>query len=1002
MLALFMASLLGAWALMPPEERPFSGPADEVKVVEALPLVDFLRDAPAENAPRELRLVLHEALTLTDLEKQGIKGGGGVREVPVTVYGHLVLVIPFAEGQPDFSASVGEMNYLGVHRIGFRGPLRPCPQDPLLLRGSRVAGSVVFPMEILEPKRERPRQVALRIRLDLEIHREEFAYTPDPDPSIPPWRADKTKPSGYRVTGDWKTTERRADQQLELHGKIRGPQGCLRLRPIPGRFFPVQAINLRRADDGMDIVAHAAPQRVEGHDSQWAVMEFLEPLDLRRFNGVRLRVRSERPQADNLLPPAAAVAFRVRGQPWFACRTVVPLLGGERAHVVDFEFFARGTANPGFRAGPNLFEFPDLSQVDAIAVGVANPFGVGEVRFTALALEAVRHRARGSGEAPKKSVTVTVDPRVVEDFAGAAEIPPGLFGFHLANPSFQSSEQAPSWFEAEPIRGDGMRLLELSRPGCLRPLDHTNFSPETGPSMVHPLPAAVAQRASALEGIIHTITNENLWARPRWMDTDVEAYADGIRRMFRALGEMAWRPDRPDNTLRRIEFWNEPFMWARHINRGESTVSAGPGDPGGNRGRKAWNDPTQFSYMPGRLGAEMYARFFNAAAQGLRETNPHVQIGGMSSGLFGEDFFSHLTNYVAHFLEASAEHMDFLTEHHYSSHPPATAAAYETVTAWTLARHGQRWPIWNTEANDLDDIAPGDQRSPEAAKAYTDMNRAYYHHRDILELALKSRDKAAGRAMHALWGRGWFKNEGEQLYYLHSAALRGWVVASCSTDPTILPIAAWEKGILNVYLLNDSPFPRRLDVHLPEPPAPWNPEASGLRLADDHSRTGIFPKPCRLETATGSARLVFEEPIAPREILKISIPEVPEPAARRLVTQHFSDLLVTDVRPGEEKQAQIQPGPRMPAPHARLWLRIVARDIQNGEARLRMGSLQVTLPPTTAEGAHHVIQDIPVDAAWVALGAPPWPVVVSCAPDHDGFTVYSLSLLAVEEPPPRR
>ena len=974
----------------------YSGPAAGVKITERLPLADFSAQAPLPDAPREFRLVLRDAVTLMDIEKQGIKGGGGVREVPVKVYGSITILLPVRDGKPDFARSKADLQYVGVNRIGFSGPLRDDPANPLQFDGRHLKGGAVFPVRIKLPKQEEERAFDLAILLDLEVQKETFRHTPDPDPSIPPWRSDKTQPSGQKVTGTWRTVERRPDTVLELEGKIAGPRGFYRLSPTRGRFFPVGALDLEKQKSGLGLNAFTAPHRVDGHESQWAVLELPQPVDLRRFTGLRLKVSSPPPR-EGMPPVAAAVAFRVKGQPWYACRTVTPLLGGSRDSVVDFDLFHRGTANPGYRGGPNTFHFADLSQIDAIAVGVANPFGAGDVSFVAESLEAVRHGDRGAGEPTSSTVNVVVDPAVSESLNGQDRVPKGLFGYHIANSSWKSNDSAPAWFEAEPVSGNLTTLLKLARPGSLRPIDHTNFTAETGAQMIQPLPASIAAQGEATDEILHTVTNENLWARPRWMDADIEAYTAGIREMFKQVGANAWTPEKPDNTLRRIEFWNEPFMWARHINRGQSKLSAGPGDPGGNRGRKAWEDPTQFTFMPGKLGAETYAKFFNAAAEGLKESNPHVQIGGMSSGVFGEDFFSQLTNYVAHFLAASHDKIDFLTEHHYSTHPPSTAAAYEVVNAWSLAKHGKSWPIWNTEANDLDDIAPGDRRSAEAAKAFTDLNRAYYNYRDILELILKSRDIAAGRAIHALWGRGWFKNEGEHHLFLHTADLRGTLLSPASDDPALIPVATWENGRLSIFLLNDSPFPRSANLTLKGLGSAAPPAVSGLRLSPDNAETRVFPSTIRTADKDGDMQITWEQPLAPREIAKVVLKDVAAPAKIRRFTTHPSDLVVVDVSPGKPLRGRIRVDSSTLESATKARLRVVTRDVQTGEAVLKIGSMEIPLPPSNAEGGHHVIQEIPLDiepAKWKSIldnGA--LPIVATAASGNDGFALYSASLL---------
>jgi hypothetical protein len=982
---------------------PYSGPASLLvePVTMRQPLADFKADFKAD-APRELRLILREAITLTDIQKQGIKGGGGVQEVAVAVFGNITLLLPLRDGKFDYAESSGEVNYLGVNRIGFKGPLRENPKDPLKFDAGRVTGSVIFPASITEPKRDQPRQVELSLRLDLEVKPETFCYTPDTDASLPPWRSDKSQPSGNKVTGTWKSLEKRTDSNLELEGKIAGPRGCCRLRSTVGTFFPVQAVGLAPGKSGLHVTAFSSPNRVGSDQSQWVVKQLAEPLDLRKFNGVRLEVDSDKAMAGKgwtgPAPVGVAVAVRVKGGSWYSCRTVTPLLGGRQEFVVDFDLFFRGSANPGVGSGPNEKNSLDLSAIDGVAIGVANPFGVGTVEFEAIGLEAVRHAARGAGEAPVEPVVVTVDAGIRDEFNGVANVPKGLFGYHLANPSFQSSDAAPSWFDAPPVNGDGMKLLELCRPGSLRPLDHTNFSAETGAGQIHLFPASIAEKGDAVDGIMTTITNENLWARPRWMDMDPESYAEGIREMFRQVGEMAWTPDKPENTLRRIEFWNEPFMWARQINRGSSTLSAGPGDPGGNRGRRPWDDPTQFTFMPGKLGGEMYSKFFNAAADGLKATNSHVQIGGMSSGSFGDDFCSQITNYVDHFLAGSTGKIDFLTEHHYSGNPARYAADYEIVTAWSLAKYGKSWPVWNTEANDLDDVAPGDKRSAEAAKAFTDRNRCYYNYRDILEMILRSRDVAAGRAIHALWGRGWFKNEGEYLMFRHTADLRGTLLAASADDPKILPVATWRNGRVSLLLLNDSPFPCHIKLALNGIPPAAKLEASGLRINDDQSAFGAVP----LASTFQNGKLDLTDPVQPFEIVKLEFAGVPEPGKSLASHRFFSDIVIADVAPGKTLEGKIKLPREALEKAASAKLRIIFRDVQTGEATARLGNVSVKIPATTSDDGQHRVVDLPLDASPKSL-AGAWkdgclPVSLECASASDGFAAYALSLVLTDSP----
>jgi hypothetical protein len=558
-----------------------SGPDARFKPTDALVLTDFTADVPGADSASELRLVLPEAMTLTAFEKRGIPGGGGVRETPITVYGGITIVLPVADRGFDYSTSRAELLYTGAQTIRASAPLQAHPETPLTRKGDVISGKVRFPVQLpARGKDPAPDPITLDIQLDLTVSAETFGYVPDPDAAIPPWRSDKSKPNGRKMTGTWKTFEQRKDSVVETDGRVTAAS-ALRARVVPGVFAPVGAAALSKAPGGgLAITVFAAPTRVDQGDSQWAVKLLDKPVDLRLFNGIRLAVRSDKPFAGKdwkgAAPVGAAVAIREKGGQWFTCRTVTPLLGGNQTWVADLELFLRGVPSPGIGGGPNTRYFLDPSQIDAIAVGVNNPFGVGTVQFTALKLEAVRYAARGFGEAPSEAVTVSLDASHHESLNGEAQIPKGLFGYHVAGaiqPKPASVDNTPQTFRDAPVNGDPLALLRLLKPGSLRPLEHTGMGPGAGGG-IRGLSREVAEAGDAADAVMFTVTNQNLWARPNWMDkikndtpenlerTRAE-YADGIRAMFAGIGSNGWDPEkRPESTLRWIEFWNEPFMWA--------------------------------------------------------------------------------------------------------------------------------------------------------------------------------------------------------------------------------------------------------------------------------------------------------------------------------------------------------------------------------------------------------------------------------------------------------
>ena len=136
---MLIVGVLGApWAVHPAETWPRSGPATRFTVSDTKLLTSFQDDLPPENPDRELRLMLSEAITLTATEKKGIPGGGGVREVPITVYGNVILTLPVLDGKIDYSKSRAEVAYIGAQRISASGPVQPHPQTPLSFDGRSI------------------------------------------------------------------------------------------------------------------------------------------------------------------------------------------------------------------------------------------------------------------------------------------------------------------------------------------------------------------------------------------------------------------------------------------------------------------------------------------------------------------------------------------------------------------------------------------------------------------------------------------------------------------------------------------------------------------------------------------------------------------------------------------------------------------------------------------------------------------------------------------------
>lgn len=855
-----------------------------VLVLGDLPLDAF--NQPGKTAPATLRLTLHQPLSPDALRLSG-PGAPTLRIAPV---------LP---GEASDAPPADQ----------------PGPADaPVQLSADRTLQLRLhlFPATSADAGTTTP--IATLV-VQASVGEQPGRFMPDPEPSIPPWRSDKSKPSGFPVTGTWQLipVSSAADapspaapaapavHSASLHARSSlthpltvgrlGPVNACEIDPVPSDDgSPPQAISLR---------AHLAPGRVWAGEGAWAVKILPEPVALDDLDALlltitRLETDHRQPHLPASPPIPLAVALRAAGGTWSMALTPSVTRIGRQTIRIPADALRRG--GPGVGSGPDAVGFADLRAVDAVAVGIPNPFGVGTVHYHLHELSALRLAPDEHRKRLEQPIRAVLDTSTIHAINNVGHVPPGLFGFHQAGSPRQS--QGPDYWQREPVNASPETFLRLTRPGFIRPLQHTGMQGRVDAATARehlaqrdreaaegkPVNAsydtALATAGDALHGVMQCITDQNLWARPKWMDApDLDAYTEGVAGLLREWAARAATPQQPHNTLRMIEFWNEPFMWGRHINRPDVGLSAGPADPGGNRGRTAWTDPTQFSYIPANLGAQMYSRFFNAGADALREVNPFITIGGPSSMNLGSDHFEHFRRYVAPILLQTRDRIDFITEHHYQGEPDSYAAEFIAVNTWARINLGRALPIINTEANDLADIAPDDRRPPEAARALVSLARAYYNTADILACILHARDITPGRALHALWNAGWTQTNGEFLAYSLMAPLRGQTLRTRSDDPRQPLLAAVRTAdqTVVVLLVNDRPHARPLLIDLPQQTAPTRAEATLLHLNPGQTDVELRPHPVRILTDDEQTPRLETDPIPPRGMLRITLHGMPEP-----------------------------------------------------------------------------------------------------------------------------
>ncbi|MFP4056055.1 MAG: hypothetical protein ACLF0G_04220 [Candidatus Brocadiia bacterium] len=782
-------------------------------------------------------------------------------------------------------------------------------------------------------------------------------YQEDREAFMPPWRKDTPRFGGQLLTGTYRATWTWKGEAREREGEL---VGAVSPAPAPGRWgVEGNAVLAPAAGGGVRLLARLPPHRVGSYGTAWAEKLLEEPGDWRPFRALRLTVGSAKRRDD----AAAAVALQGAGGRWFAAHDAGPLLGGEVTFEVPFEDLGYG------------WRRPRLDGVRALRLGVANRHGVGDVAFVVRRIELLPRDEAPPREGP---VEVRVEPSVAVALNGASRVPKGLFGFHGGiggKPPTDPREQA-----------EALAYMERLKPGYVRSIVHTGFGAEPiTDAEIDQMrrerlartqePESWAYRRARAGNLVDNVVwchTQDLWARPSWMRTSPREFAEKVRRFYRRQGAMAWVPGDRFNLLRRFEVWNEPFMWGRHINMGFRLP----------RGAKAWTDPTQYGYIPGKLGAEAWATLFLAAVKGAKSANPHVRLGGPAAPSFESDDFGVFTNYVARIIDRCHPRLDFLTEHHYGGDPRTPAAAYEVATAYCDVRHGRRIPIRNTETNDL---------------FGSDAAKAAYNIADILTLLRTCPDKAEARAMHYFGGLT-LGSKGEEHAYLLLSALRGTLVRCEAAHPEVIAVAATPReGELVVVALNYTAQHQRLE--LPIPP--------GFRLA--HTRVLLadapraeadlrdtdgarVPAPAEGKTALHDLGPAGKRPavaLPRRSAVRWMLRKPGYRSSRTAATeQHFADAVLAPVAPGQTLRARVLwRGKTEGARSARL--RLVTRGAGRGEAVAAVGGHRVPLPPSPSTVR---VQEVPLEPRWLA---PDTTLEFRCADPGraNGYTVCAASVL---------
>ena len=216
-------------------------------------------------------------------------------------------------------------------------------------------------------------------------------------------------------------------------------------------------------------------------------------------------------------------------------------------------------------------------------------------------------------------------------------------------------------------------------------------------------------------------------------------------------------------------------------------------------------DPTQVSWWSGRQNLDFYLWMFLPYAKAVKETNPKVQV------LAGWDFGLSHGNWavweelVRPLLDQGITWIDGITDHHYGGDTRAVGAWYEVACAYTVGRYGKWIRGYNTETGgSLDPAVHG------RVGKTTELAKATYLLRDVIELMYHFPDKAGSRTAHHI-------TAGESWALRLLKDVRGTLVHATTADPDVWPVACVNGDRMVVTIFSNAAEPREVALTLKAP-----------------------------------------------------------------------------------------------------------------------------------------------------------------------------------------
>lgn len=611
-------------------------------------------------------------------------------------------------------------------------------------------------------------------------------------------------------------------------------------------------------------------KRVNWNAACWSWTQFESCRDLSGYRGIKLEVENDEPRND----AGVYLALRENDGTWYYHPWAAQLAAaGRNSYTALFkDFHVTEWVSPpegGHFDDNNRF---DLDRIDAIAIGIVNPLGIGRVSFSLCALSLIP-----SEEQEPSTVKAAVSGQYFA-MNDTATIPAGLFGsFNLHKGCTEKYRLAQdrrihhTGISGEPVCGNRITHMMINTIG-----DRVRPSPRLTCSDWENVCREYGRQfgKKALESGFTTYVeywNEAYlnWANRNRANFNPSFYDEAQAREGGAVhirhdGSQAphlrwtknydvpewqwcsrrdWRRGRDASGRTYSAVHAPPYKGMQDVYGGEwHPESHPPEDIADGEKYKVndieltaftpWHiyDETQFTFWSGLGQLKMYIEPMLAFGEALKAVNPAaVFIVGWGMRPC-EDHWAAWKLIYKPVVDAAIHIADGVADHDYGGDPRRLAANYEVLTQYGMVEHNKWLYGYNTETAMGTDPEAYPEAEVVSGGTLADVAKRIWTSRKIMHALRYVPDKARSFS-HFGHGGGWFSDTGEGIALMVMRNLRGRMLHVENEDPDVYIVAAidgtdplnprpedmCDGQELVVAVLNDQLEAREVDIRITAP-----------------------------------------------------------------------------------------------------------------------------------------------------------------------------------------